>query len=93
MSKRRKISSHQRRQKDQKQYITKTYDFINELWRDLVQLFETGLCVEQCIKSTDVSEFDGLTLDTASEYEDQTERGILSLFEGFSLCLRDSLCV
>ena len=44
-------------------------------------MIETGFCVEQFIKSTVVSEFDGFTLDTASQHDDQTESEILSLFD------------
>ena len=43
-------------------------------------MIETGFCVEQFIKSTDVSEFDEFDVFyIACEYEDQTESEILSL--------------
>ena len=43
-------------------------------------MIETGFCVEQFIKSTDVSEFDEFDVFyIACEYEDQTETEILSL--------------
>ena len=40
-------------------------------------MFETGFCVEQFIKTTYISEFDGFALDAAIECEAQTENEIL----------------
>ena len=43
-------------------------------------MFQAGFCVEHVIKTIDVSEFDGFTLDAASECEDKQKVRFLKIF-------------